>query len=159
MPCNPRKRLCQHIKADGTPCLSYAQRTSPYCRAHNPDLPRRYSHGAGPHNRNAFKHGYYATFLTAEDLMAIATMNPSPDLADEIALVRFTLRRLASHLDDDLTLAEMVALARVLVRSAARVARLLDTQRQVFGDSSASAVSHTIEQALAGLDQPRGIDQ
>lgn len=158
MPYNPNKRLCQYIKSNGTPCLGYAQRNSSYCRAHNPDLPKRYSHGAGPGNRNAVKHGYYSKFFTAEDLMALATIDTTADLTDEIAIVRLTLRRLAACFDDDdLTLLDLVALARVLLRGASRVARLLETQRTLFGDRP-DGISRSIDQALGELEQEWDID-
>ena len=109
---------------------------------------------------SALEHTFVDGFEAGQIVQVFsATIDTTADLTDEIAIVRLALRRLVAHLDDDLTLDDMVALARILLRGASRVARLLETQRTIFGASSSSAITRTIDQAIAELGQPGSIDQ
>ena len=157
MPRNPSKRSCRHIGPDGTPCGQYAQRGSDFCRAHDPAKPAPNPQGAKPGNQNAVRHGYYSELFSDEDLMAIAAMDTSQDLEDEIAIVRLTLRRLAARMSDDLSIREMVAVAGIMLHGAGRVAGLLRVQRAISGDA-ADGISGAIAKALEELGNEWGID-
>ena len=89
--------------------------------------------------------------------MAIAAIDTSQDLEDEIAIIRLTLRRMAARMTDDTSNREMVAIAGILLDGASRIAGLLKVQRALSGDA-ADGISGAIAKALQELGTEWGID-
>jgi hypothetical protein len=157
MPRKRPRRPCQYTYPDGSPCAQFAQRNGDFCRSHDPDKPAPNIEGPGSGNHNAIRHGYYSDYFSDEDLMAIATIDTSQDLEDEIAIVRLTLRRLAAQISQDLSVRETVAVAGVLLEGAGKVAALLKARRALSGDA-ADGISGAIAKALDELGAEWGID-
>lgn len=156
----PRKRLkipCKYTYHDGSACAQYAQRDSDYCRSYDPDKPPTNPRGPGPGNRNAVKHGYYNQLVTAEDRLAMATMEASMDLTDEIAMIRMALRRAAALLNEELSVRELVAVVGVLLAGTGRVAGLLKAQRDISSGGN-DGMTEAIAKALEELGEEWGTD-
>ncbi len=86
MPRNPDKRPCSFRD-----CKAWAIRDSdpPLCAPHTKGLL-----GAPLGNRNALKHGFYATTLSPDDLKELDEDVFEDILDDEVLLLRLALRRL-----------------------------------------------------------------
>jgi hypothetical protein len=102
--------------------------------------------GAQPGNKNALKHGFYASTFTSsenEDLEAVIAQN----LDDEITMLRVALRRtfevVASSADADAACFALSALGQASIR----LAGLLKTQRMLQGSGSVD-VAAALNQAL-----------
>jgi hypothetical protein len=98
----------------------------------------RKSKGAQPGNTNAIKHGFYSRQFSRLELADLNVITST--LADEIALLKVTARRLftfANGIDDqDHTLDSFIAVSGALGSIAIRIAHLTRTGKYLTGNES-----------------------
>jgi hypothetical protein len=119
----------------------------------SPSAKRR--QGAQPGNRNALKHGFYASAFRAgelTDLDAILTEG----VQDEITMLRVATRRVIEFIDEFTTPMEATATLGALGLAATRLATLLKTQKILEGSDQNTAAA--LSQALAEVIKELGID-
>lgn len=126
-------------------CRAHAMHGEPWCRAHHPALPRRGGAPAG--NRNAWRHGLYARWFSAEERAQLAEVAGLEGLTAEVAVLRVALARLLASGDADLTAAERLA---VVARGVDALGRALRTQRLLTG-GRAEGLAEAFDQVLAEL--------
>jgi hypothetical protein len=141
-----RSRKCGATKADGTPCNAWAVRESdpPRCAAHGGG---KAPVGAPPENRNAQTHGFYASSLISlpddiaipDDIDTIIT-----DLARKQAALSHYID---THLVEDITTEDLVAVLGLHATTASRLGKLLRDRRAISGEA-ADGLAGAIAQAL-----------
>ena len=152
-------RRCSATTATGESCRAWAVRGSdpPLCSIHN----GRTKGGApaGQHHPN-HAHGFYSSALDPAELADLVTFSDDMTLADEIAVCRVVLRRLLSTLEDppgpDQDTVDYAKLAGLSLQAARTVARLLRDQRALSG-KAADGIVAAIAQALDELSTEWGV--
>lgn len=136
-------RQCKAITRSGRRCRRPAKAGSDFCGlpGHGDDRPS--TAGAPPGNQNARKHGFYSAAYTEADLADIASVAASPDLADEIALLRVFIRR--AVLDGGADLA-------ALSRACGRLTQMVKAQRVLSG-GAADDFQQALAEVLIGLEE------
>ena len=116
---------------------------------------------APPGNTNALKHGFYSRrFRRGEihDLELLLEPGSGQSLADEIAILRVTMRRTMELADDIQDVETAVRYLNVLGASATRIAALLRTEKLLRGAKADSydLLSQAVDQVALelGLRQP-----
>lgn len=125
---------CSATTAAGRPCKENAMDGSRFCRAHDPDKPKRKS-GPPIGNANAYKHGAFSKRRQAPDDW------PDPKIMQLARDLDYTNQRLIARLEDNGNLSQLDpdALAKIVAtvgQNASRIARLLRDQRAVSGQAA-----------------------
>jgi hypothetical protein len=91
---------CGAITQSGKQCKAWAIKDSdpPLCAVH---AQRNVGAGAKPGNKNALKHGFYSSAMTAEERELLEESAQGMTLEDELALMRLSLRRLLKYARDE----------------------------------------------------------
>ena len=145
---------CTALTASGIRCKAWAMKATspPLCAAHGGSKKRP---GAPRGNRNALKHGFYAT-----------PTRPLTSIADIIADLAEKQETLSNHIDtilstadnDDLpNMIDLVKLFALHGQNASRLGRLLRDQRALSGDA-ADGIAGAIAQALDELSTELGTE-
>lgn len=119
------------------------------------DIPRK--RGGQPGNRNAVKHGFYARSWKYRDRKGLEEVDPV-GLADEIALMRVCIRRLAETFTPDLPQEQQMRFMRTLSQAAYALNRMVRTQ-QLITPEEESELRQVLNRALSEVTQELGIDQ
>ena len=118
------------------------QATPAPARTRNGRKPR----GGQPGNNNALKHGFYARKFSRAELTDLDVIMST--LADEIALLKVTARRLfdfASGIDDqEHTLDSFIAVTGALGSIAIRIAHLTRTSKYLTGENNPLDAAFTL---------------
>lgn len=155
----PTNSRCTQTTRSGKPCRAWAVRGSdpPACAAH---AGRTKGAGAPPHNINRRQHGFYSPVLVPDELADLVQFADDLSLADEIALARVILRRVVGKLTVTdpavLDIEDLSKLAALSLAGTRTVARLLRDQRALSGDA-ADGFAGAIAQALDELSTEIGI--
>lgn len=139
-------RRCKARTKRGTRCRRPAQAGGDFC-----SLPQHGGSGRSPGaprgNINARSHGFYSEAYTEADLEDIATIAASPDLQDEIALLRVFIRR--AVLDGGADLA-------ALSRACGRLTQMVKAQHHLSGDA-ADGFQQALTEVIEGLTEELGL--
>ncbi len=157
----PNKIKCTAANADGRPCRAWAVRDTdpPLCSAH---AGRNVGAGAPRGNQNRTEHGFYGRILQNDELADLQNCSENTPLADEIALVRVTLRRVMTRLgrydltQDDLTNQDLTKMVGLVMTGARTLARLLRAQ-DALSDQTTDDYRGSIDQALDELSAELGL--
>jgi hypothetical protein len=133
------KRRCTHTTQAGQPCKAWAVHGTepPACSIHA-GLTRG---GPAERNQNARKHGFYAAGIKPSELRDLIYLPENLDsIDDEIIVAKIALRRVLIFLDHngDLTPADFLAAARLVLQATRTVALLLRDKRALGGEAADS---------------------
>jgi hypothetical protein len=106
--------------------------------------------GAPVGNRNAVKHGFYCKDLTKEEKSVFRVASNMEDISQEIALMRFEIKKAASTGDVD----KLVPIS----KAAYALEKLIRTQQKVFGSARKNeyAIDRVIRETILPMITPDG---
>jgi hypothetical protein len=122
----------------------------------NPSPPPR-KRGGQPGNRNAVKHGFYSRSWKYRDLKGLDQVDPV-GLADEIALLRVCIRRLAESFTPDLPQDQQICFVRTLSQATHALNRMIRTQ-QITAPDEETELRQVLDRAINEVTQELGLDQ
>ena len=106
--------------------------------------------GAPPGNTNAVKHGLYSPRHNPA-VYAEESQRSKQSLDEEIALMRFFIRRLGELSESVDNLYDAAGLVRVLSIASTSLTNMLKAQLLIFGDESQPALSSALKSVLADM--------
>jgi hypothetical protein len=117
--------LCSATTAAGRPCKNHAVEGSELCSSHGGRVPaevreKRY--------HLEMMHGFYAPVISEDEYADLVTYAEKFDLADELAMARVRLRRIAAYIDEheqDLTPDEYGRLNKLIFRAIGTIQQLV----------------------------------
>lgn len=119
-------------------------RPDPACDTpENPEKPRR--RGAQPGNRNAVTHGFYSKVLPAQSDETLSEANEIEGLDEEIALLRYKIRRLEEMDPDNFELA---------FKAVNILSNVIARRRYAVLKKDKNTLVNSLKELLAGLVVP-----
>jgi uncharacterized protein YjcR len=109
--------------------------------------------GAPRGNRNALKHGFYARKFKQEEVKDLDRR--SPELDDEIKLLRVYMRRVAEQADSFTSLDQGMEFLRALSLATYTISRLLKT-RSALGPPAQDLLLRSMDEAIEAIRLDRG---
>ncbi len=98
-------------------------------------FPSMRNRGGQPGNKNALKHGFYATRLLPSDAEDLEKVEPV-DMADEIELIRIQIRRLLNEAaEQPANLTQRLEMLKIICIAARSLNHLIRTQYIIYPDS------------------------
>ncbi len=96
---------------------------------------QRRKRGAQPGNRNAYKHGFYASPFSRQEINSLEDVQNG--MADEIAMLRLLMRRIMGQSDErDRSFDETLQTLQRLSLVANRLAKLIKVHHELTGDQA-----------------------
>lgn len=104
--------------------------------------------GGQPGNLNAFKHGFYATHYTAEEISQLENLNED-DVIEEIALLQVLIKRIFIGMKAGIPFPEHLKVVRIISSADACLERLNRERGSQFGGQ---ALADQVMKAIMELD-------
>jgi DNA-binding response OmpR family regulator len=101
--------------------------------------------------------GFYGTAYSVAEIAALLARSADPSLKDEIAATQIATRRVMQRLHQELDPAEYRRLANLVFTGANTIARLMQAQHDLWGES-ADDLAKAIAQAVDQLNEELGME-
>lgn len=121
------------------------------------DPPPKGKAGAPKGNQNALKHGFYSRSYKLRERRGLEN-TPPISLAEEIELMRVSIRRLCESFNPELGFHAHSTFLRTLSMAFISLNRLVRTQHQITGPEDDTELRQAIDRALNDLTTDLGLD-